>query len=401
MAADLIALLTPAANRVYGQHTPALAAAELRRVLNLTHAGLLESIENTAALGVPALRLRLREDVTDADDAQLRASILGAIARSAHVMALFSEIGRMPAPGAARDGDLLEDIPDLPVLLPVPAPNADRLPSDLLTILKYPGKTNELFTALMLNLALAASADRDLLTGSSDAPAAAGRAGRGAASASRRFTVLDPVAGRGTTLNQAAMWGLDAIGVDVDKKDAELYRGFLTAWLRDNRFKHTTTAQRLTLPSGFSGASFSARFARSKQEQKDGLEQHITLHTADTAQLGSFIPQRTVHAVVADLPYGVQHGARTKTTGAKAMLHRSPLGLLDAALPAWTRAMTAGASLVIAINRHTAPWPDAARALEAADLRVLTDDGEFRHRVDRSIDRDIIVAVKSSRTDLS
>ena len=42
-----------------------------------------------------------------------------------------------------RDGDALR---------PVELPRRDRFDDDLLTILKYPGKTNELFTKLLLNV---------------------------------------------------------------------------------------------------------------------------------------------------------------------------------------------------------------------------------------------------------
>ena len=38
-----------------------------------------------------------------------------------------------------------------------------------------------------------------------------------------RLTVFDPLCGRGTTLNQALMYGYDAAGLDVDGKDFEAY----------------------------------------------------------------------------------------------------------------------------------------------------------------------------------
>ena len=62
-------------------------------------------------------------------------------------------------------------------------------------------------------------------------PAAAqrDRAGqrRGRPHATRTFTVLDPVAGRGTTLNQALMYGWNGLGIEVDSKDVDAYAAFL------------------------------------------------------------------------------------------------------------------------------------------------------------------------------
>ena len=102
-------------------------------------------------------------------------------------------------------------------------------------------------------------------------------------------------------------------------------------------------------------------------------------------------------ALVADLPYGVQHGARTG--GA---LVRSPLATLAEALPVWRGLLRRDGGMALALNRRTAPFDDAARTLEAAGFAVVSADGEFRHRVDQSIDRDVLVAVRTDhpRADL-
>ena len=39
--------------------------------------------------------------------------------------------------------------------------------------------------------------------------------------------MLDPLCGRGTTLNQALTYGYDAAGIDLDGKDFEAYSAFL------------------------------------------------------------------------------------------------------------------------------------------------------------------------------
>jgi hypothetical protein len=104
------------------------------------------------------------------------------------------------------------------VLRPVELRRLDRYDDDLLTILKYRGKTNEQFTKLLLNVTLAASAfARD--------------------AGSRRLAVLDPLCGRGS-FNQAIMYGFDAWGADIDGRDVEAYAMFLKRWLTDKRLKH-------------------------------------------------------------------------------------------------------------------------------------------------------------------
>jgi len=94
-----------------------------------------------------------------------------------------------------------------------------RFDDDLITIPKYAGKTNEQFTKLLLNLTLLASARAPRML---DGP----------------VTVLDPLCGRGTTLNQALMYGYDAIGIERDGKDIDAYAAFLRTWLRRKRLKH-------------------------------------------------------------------------------------------------------------------------------------------------------------------
>ena len=105
------------------------------------------------------------------------------------------------------------------LLRPVELRPLDRFDDDLITIPKYPGKTNEQFTKLLLNVTLLSSAfSRSMLD--------------------RSFAVLDPLCGRGTTLSQALMYGYDAAGVDLDRKDFDAYSAFIQTWLKRKRVKH-------------------------------------------------------------------------------------------------------------------------------------------------------------------
>ena len=112
----------PSANRVYALASEALTVAELG-VLAATRLGdRLGTAEPTRIAGVPYL-------VLDADLADGDLALLGDVSTA---MALFE-----------LDGE---------VLRPVALPRRDRFDDDLLTILKYAGKTNELFTKLLLNV---------------------------------------------------------------------------------------------------------------------------------------------------------------------------------------------------------------------------------------------------------
>jgi hypothetical protein len=70
--------------------------------------------------------------------------------------------------------------------------------------------------------------------------------------------------------------------------------------------------------------------------------------------------------------------------------------LIDRALPAWTTTLRTGGAVGLSYNRHVAPADELALLLEQHGLTVVTDidAAPFRHRVDASIDRDLIVARK-------
>jgi tRNA G10 N-methylase Trm11 len=268
----------------------------------------------------------------------------------------------------------------------VPLRRLDRYDDDLLTILKYQGKTNEQFTKLLLNVTLA----------SSDLAGAAG---------SRRLCVLDPLCGRGTTLNQALMYGFDAHGADIDARDVEAYAVFIQRWLKDKRLKHRADFSPVRRDRKVVARRLTAEFAASKDEYKAGDLQRLEVVEADTARVGEFFRPASADLVVADLPYGVQHGSHGTGRAAGGgerpgdsgkTLARSPLDLLHAAAPAWARALRPGGALGISWNTRVARREDAAAALAAAGLQVL-DDGPyraFRHRVDQAITRDVLVARK-------
>jgi hypothetical protein len=338
-------LVLPSFNRVYADAAPGLAQAELE-VFNRSPllAGRIGGIGQTDIGGVPYV-------VFDGDG--LFADDLAPLANLSSLYALYQV-----------EGD---------VLRPVTVRRLDRYDDDLITILKYPGKTNEQFTKLLLNVTLMSSRF-----------AAAMRTGR--------ITVLDPLCGRGTTLNQALMYGFHACGVDADKRDIETYSTFIQRWLKDKRLKHHAEFGPVRRDRQVVGRRLRASFAATREEFTAGDVQRLDVVSADTSRTLEFFRPGSAELVVADAPYGVQHGSRTAGRG----LARSPLDLLAECGPAWAETLRPGGALGISWNTFVAQRADAAEALTAAGLTVL-DDGPylgFRHRVDQAIMRDILVARK-------
>lgn len=375
-------LILPSHNRVYADAAPSMARAELAVLAAALPDAVLDagSVGEAVIGGVPYVTFEAGE--LSQRDADLLANLSA-------LYALFEVRGDLPRP----------------VLQPVPLCRLDRYDDDLLTILKYAGKTNEQFTKLLLNVTLASSAF-------------VGEAG------TRRLAVLDPLCGRGTTLNQALMYGFDAYGADVDARDIEAYAVFIQRWLKDKRLKHQAGFFPVRRDRRVVARRLTAQFAATKDEYKAGGVQRLDVIEADTSRIGEFFRKESVDLVVADLPYGVQHGSRAGShaaghAGSRAGSHaaghagshaagragggdrarpltRNPLDLLRTAAPAWVKALRPGGALGVSWNTNVARREEAADALSAAGLEVLDSPAYhgFRHRVDQAINRDILVARK-------
>jgi hypothetical protein len=260
------------------------------------------------------------------------------------------------------------------LLRPVELNSLDRYDDDLISIQKYSGKTNEQFTKLLLNVTLLSSAFAGEML-------------------SRTFSVFDPLCGRGTTLNQALMLGYDAAGIDLDRKDVETYATFMQTWLKRKRIKHHVDHAGPVRRNGKVVARrVSIRLAATKEDYKAGETQRLDVINADTTSALDFYKQGTFDLLVADAPYGIQHGSTTSGGG----LARSPLALLADAAPVWARLLRRGGALGISWNTLVAHRDDAAKILADAGLEPLDSDPylSFKHRVDQAIVRDIIIARK-------
>ncbi|SER41691.1 TRM11 family SAM-dependent methyltransferase [Actinokineospora terrae] len=336
-------LVRPALNRVYADSSVDLMAAELAVFGDRALGGRIGGIEPVRIGGVPYLAFEA--DSLDERDVRYLANLSSAYA-------LFE-----------RQGDLLAPVELTPL---------DKFDDDLVTIQKYSGKTNEHFTKLMLNLAVTSSEFAGEML-------------------DRRLRVLDPLCGRGTTLNQALMYGYDTAGIDLDAKDFDAYSAFLQTWLKRKRIKHTADVTRVRRDGKVVARRLTASVGIDKESYKAGDALSLDYVNADTTEAPRFHRAATFDIIVADAPYGVQHGSR-----AGGGLHRGPLELMRAALPGWARLLRPGGTIALSWNTNVAPRTALVDALAEAELTPL-DEGAylgFSHRVDQAIVRDVVVARK-------
>ncbi len=343
-------LLLPSANRVYADASAVLAQAELEILGRAVLGGGIAAIDAATIGGVPYVTF---------EAAALSDRSAAFLANLSAGYALF-EI----------DGDLLRPVPLRPL---------DHYDDDLITIQKYQGKTNEQFTKLLLNITVLSSAfAADML--------------------SRKLTVLDPLCGRGTTLNQALMYGFDATGLDLDHRDFEAYAAFIKTWLKRKRVKHHCEYDGPVRRDGKVVARrLRISMAASKDAYKSGDTQLLDVVNADTTRAAEFIRPSTVDVLVTDAPYGVKHGSRTTAKG----LARKPLDLLAAAVPVWATLLRPGGAIGVAWNTLAARREDIASILASAGLHPLEDPPyrAFRHRVDQAIVRDVLIGHKPEPRD--
>ncbi|WP_229069358.1 TRM11 family methyltransferase [Actinoplanes sp. DH11] len=333
-------LLAPSANRVYADQASRMSQAELAAFAPVLSTPL-DEIDVTTIGGVEYLTFT----------AGLSTADIAYLSNLSAAYALF---------------ELVDDL-----LRPLTLTPLARYDSDLITIPKYAGKTNEQFTKLVLNLTLLASASAGRMLGGG-------------------LTVLDPLCGRGTTLNQALMYGYDGIGVEIDGKDVEAYKLFLQTWLKRKRLKHTAELVPVRRQGRRAARRLEVTLAPSKDDHKAGAVQKLTVLHADTTGLDGLIRGNVADVLVADLPYGVAHGSYDDAGG----ISRRPLDLLERAVPQWLPLLRPGGAIGLSWNTKVAKRELAEDILLANGL-TLVEHLPLEHRVDQGIDRDVLVARKT------
>lgn len=338
-------LLESDLNRVFSRSLGPVAAAELEGVTN----GLLAAEHRPTDVTVTSLgRATGLSFSSTAEPAELDPLLC----QLSCALALFEQ-----GPGDA--------------LTPRPLVESLAYETDLVSVQRYRGKTNERLTRAMLNLALAHAGLR--LNGSWD----------------RTPTVLDPMCGRGTTLNWALCYGLNAVGIEPDAGSLRHYDGFLRTWAKQHRLPHRHVGHH---PNNAEKRRTTFHVAPTRAAQKAGEGQRIETFNADGGDRSLPIKRDSVDAIVTDLPYGVQHRAdQAKLDPA------DTIELLGRVAPTWRRWLRKGGSVCIAWNVKRASRVEVAVALaEAGLMEQVPDAGHvhgMQHVVDSTITRDVLVAI--------
>ena len=149
-------------------------------------------------------------------------------------------------------------------LTPIARTHPNYVGEDLPALLKYKGKTNEMFTDTMLTMALAASAFMPVHDS--------------------QLVVCDPMAGRGTTLMLALRRGYHGVGLEIGKADVKEAADYMTRYLEFHRIKYKRTDSALTVRGQVGGRENKFVFSDSAEHFKAGDTRTLRLICGDTRE---------------------------------------------------------------------------------------------------------------------
>ena len=254
-------------------------------------------------------------------------------------------------------------------LRPLSFPSGAYLPDDLPEVLKYKGKTGVTFTRMMINTAAALSSFRDPV---------------------HPLTFFDPLCGKGTGCFCALTAGMNAAGIDVDRKDVREAADYFSRYLQFHKLKHEIKNRSETVPKQAVPVT-SFRFAATKEDYQSGNVRFLTLACADTADSPALFRRDRAHIIATDLPYGIQHAPQA---GAKP---ESLQHFLSRVLPAWKQTLYPGGTLAVSFNTLTLPADRVKDILVQSGFRLPKNDlfGCLRHDVEHAVVRDVVFALNT------
>ncbi len=245
------------------------------------------------------------------------------------------------------------------------------LGDDMSGILKYKGKTSEMFTRLLMNVARLSSAY---------------------ALQKEPLDVLDPICGKGTTLMEAINAGNNALGMDVDAKSIDECKAFMKRYLTYHKLKHSLSQNSLTA-NGKSYPMWQFTTAADIESYKSGDVRTFGAITCDALIADKVMPRRRFNIIAGDLPYGVQHAphaGNTKTIS-------TPEQFTAQAIPVWAKLLAPGGALALSFNSYTLKRQTLRDQMRESGLKVM-EGGPYdsmEHWVEQAVMRDVVVAVKS------
>ncbi|MFC1961025.1 TRM11 family SAM-dependent methyltransferase, partial [Chloroflexota bacterium] len=347
----------PGHNSVYFNQSQQISLAELK-IACRDFASPCENIRSVVVAGVEYITFESAEPITPKD--------LAILARLSFVYAVFAAV---QDGAAAPDGEKL-------LFAPVAAVKNTFMDEKISSIFKYPGKTNTDFTRMMINVALHSSKFRD----------------------EPHIELLDPVAGKGTTLFEGLVYGFNVSGIEIGQDAVHEACVFFKKNLELEKYKHTYSKRKLPKHDKTPTAtSYEFTMAHTKAEFKQPqTTKKLTFIAGNSSAASRHFKKSKFHVIVGDLPYGVAHGNVTKERQPSASRTRNPSELLSACLPAWHDVLRKGGVLVLAFNSFVLSRADISALLQNNGFTVFTDSpyDEFEHHVDRAIKRDIVVAQK-------
>jgi hypothetical protein len=250
------------------------------------------------------------------------------LARGSCVQGVFKDTGGALEPLALEDGYLLHE--------------------EMVSGHKYRGKTNELVTQLGINAALAFCKRKKKPT-----------------------TLLDPMAGRGTTLLWAMRYGLNSRGIEIDATALDDIHRHIKRQTKVHRVKHAHT-------SGFVGKKNTSNKGKFQRYEFEG--RYLQLIAGDSSKAPELLGEQRFDLLVTDLPYGVQHHGEHR---------RNPVETVAACAPAWVESMREGGAMVLIFNTYQ-PSRDALVEI-FSDLGCTPEAFSVPHRMSESIVRDLVV----------
>ena len=329
--------ITPQRSTQYAHMTSALALPEL---LASPCAPFISNVVPVTLAGQNYLLVNAENTLLSSPD---MLHILARLGATSEVYEYFERIGDVPGP----------------LLRPVEPQFTPFVPLEMAEARRYKGKTNEIFTRVLLNVAIFA--------------------GGYSQHYADRLRILDPLAGGGTTLFLALAAGYDAFGVEIERQDVETTAVFVRQYLENERISHKEMDER--------GRRAGHRYQFEIGPKND--RHLLVLAQGDTRE--AELHMRNVsggprmHAIVGDLPYGIQHFGEISSW-------------LGTALPAWERMLLPGGTLALAWNATRIERNAMIELIESRTrLRVRNDAPftQFTHMVDRVIKkRDIVVGVR-------
>jgi hypothetical protein len=330
--------ITPQRSTQYAQMTTALAAPEF---LSSPWKAVVKGLEPVVLAGHEYLLVEVEDG---AWQSPLLLDVLGRLGATSEAYEYFERIGEVAGP----------------LLHPIESTARPFVPFAMAEARRYRGKTNETFTRVLLNVALFAGEYSQRLT--------------------EALRILDPLSGGGTTLFLALAYGYNAFGIEEDRQDVETTAVFVRQYLGSEHIAFKEVDER----GRRAGRRY--QFAVGKK----GDTRQLVLTNGDTRD--AMIHMREVvggpkmHAVVGDLPYGIQHFAEVED-------------LLGGALPVWEEMIVPGGTLALAWNATRIERGEMLALCRRYTKLQLLDEApynQFAHAVDRVIKRrDILVAVKT------